>query len=273
MLYGAKNGRVEFPDGKMDYLRFGTGKQTLILLPGLGDGLRSSYGLALPTAILYRMYAKDYTVYMFSRKDRMPLGCSTENMARHVAEAMDILGIEKAHILGVSMGGMIAQHLAADHPEKVEKLVLAVTAARPNPVLTDSLYLWMDQAKAGDHTALMDSNIKRIYSADYYRKNRWMVPILGKLTKPRSYDRFLIMAQACLDHDAWNKLPRITAPTLVLGGGKDETLGSEAAGEIAAVIPGAVLKVYVPWGHGLYEEAPEFNGDVLAFLNNTNTEP
>lgn len=263
---GPKNGRVRFPDGTMDYLRFGRGEKTLIMLPGLGDGLRSSYGLALPMALLYRMYAKKYTVYMFSRKDNMPRGCSTEDMACHVAEAMDILGIGKAHVLGVSMGGMIAQHLAADYPEKVEKLILAVTAARSNPVLTQTVTLWMEQAKAGDHRALMDSNLQRIYSRDYYQKNRWMVPILGMTTRPKSYEKFLVMAQACLDHNAWEKLASIKAPALVLGGGKDEILGADAAGEIAGAIPGARLKIYEPWGHGLYEEAPEFNSDVLAFL-------
>lgn len=266
MLFDAKNIRIPFPDTSMDCLRFGTGKQVLIMLPGLGDGLRSIYGMALPMALMYRMFAKDFTVYMFSRKNRMPSGCTTADMARHVKEAMDILGIEKAHILGVSMGGMLAQHLAADFPEKVEKLILVVTAARPNPVLTDSVTLWMTQAKAGDHTALMDSNLERIYSDTYYRKNKWMVPFLGRFTKPKSYDRFLVMAQACLDHDAYSKLPSITAPTLVMGGGKDETLGSEAAAEIAAEIPGAKLKIYPQWGHGLYEETPEFNSDVLAFL-------
>ena len=266
MLYGAKNGRVVFPDSHMDYLRFGTGEKTLIMLPGLGDGLRSSYGLALPTAILYRMYAKEYTVYMFSRKASMPAGCGTREMALHVKQAMDLLDIGRAHILGVSMGGMIAQHLAADFPEKVEKLVLAVTAARPNPLLTDSVTLWMTQAEAGDHTALMDSNLQRIYSAEYYRKNKWLVPILGITTKPKSYERFLIMAQACLDHDSFGILPSISAPALVLGGGKDETLGADASREIAAAIPGALLKIYEPWGHGLYEEAPEFHTDVLTFL-------
>lgn len=266
MLLDAKNGRVLFPDAAMEYLRFGTGRKILIMLPGLGDGLRSIYGMALPMALLYRMYARDYTVYMFSRKSTMPEGCTTADMARHVVEAMDILGIEKAHLLGVSMGGMISQHLAADYPHRVEKLILVVTAARPNPVLTESVTLWMDQARAGDHKALMDSNLKRIYSAGYYRKNKWMVPFLGAFTKPKSYDRFLVMAQACLEHDAFGKLPSITAPTFVLGGGKDETLGSEASREIAEAIPGAELKIYEPWGHGLYEEAPEFNRDVLEFL-------
>ena len=266
MLYDAKNIRVKFPDSDMDCLRFGTGKEVLIMLPGLGDGLRSSKGMALPMALLYRMYAKDYTVYMFSRKNRMPPDAATRDMARHVKQAMDALGIEKAHVLGVSMGGMIAQHLAAAYPEKVEKLILVVTAARPNAILTESVTEWMQQARDGDHRALMDSNLKRIYSDGYYRRNKWLVPILGKATKPDSYDRFLIMARACLSHDAFDRLPTITAPTMVMGGELDNTLGGEASREIAAAIPGAVLRMFPRWGHSLYEEAPEFHGEVMEFL-------
>lgn len=267
MPYNAKHLRVKLPDSDMDCLLFGTGKKTLIMLPGLGDGLRASYaGLALPMALLYRMYARDYTVCMFSRCSHMAPGCTTEDMARHVVQAMDALHIEKAHLLGVSMGGMIAQHLAANDPQRVEKLVLVVTAARPNPILTDSVTLWMEQARAGNHTALMESNLKRIYSEGYYRKNKWLVPLLGKVTKPKSYDRFLVMAQACLDHDAFCKLPAITAPTLVLGGEQDKTLGGEASRELAGAIGGAKLRMFPQWGHGLYEEAPEFHREVLEFL-------
>ena len=73
-----------------------------------------------------------------------------------------------------------------------------------------------------NHAALMDSNLRRIYSEDYYRKNKWMVPIVGKLTKPKSYDRFFVQSDACLTHNAFESLHQIKAPTLVIGGEKDE---------------------------------------------------
>ena len=57
----------------------------------------------------------------------MPERYSTKKMARDINEAMNVLGIEKADVIGVSLGGMISQHLAADYPEKVENLVLVVT--------------------------------------------------------------------------------------------------------------------------------------------------
>ena len=262
MQFSAKNGRT----GDTDYVRFGSGERVLIMLPGLGDGLRTVKGTALPMAMMYRKLAKDFTIYMFSRKNDLPEGHTTRDMAYDLAEAMEALGIEKASVLGVSMGGMIAQHLAIDHPEKIEKLILVVTAPRPNPLLTESVGEWLAQAKQGDHTALMESNVRRIYSESYYRKNKWLIPIMGVITKPKSYDRFLRQAESCLTHYAWDRLADISATTLVIGGEEDRCLGGEASRKIAAAIPNAVLKMYPGQGHGLYEEAKDFNQTVLEFI-------
>ena len=266
MLFRAMNGMLEVGGSTMEYIRFGTGKRVLIMLPGLGDGLRTMKGTALPMALMYRMFAKDFTVYAFSRKAPLTAGYTTRDMARDQAEAMDLLGIEKADIFGVSMGGMIAQHLAADYPEKVEKLILAVTCPNSNPILVESVNEWIELARKGDHAAFMESNLRRLYSEDYYRKNKWTLPLVGKLTKPRSYERFFIQAEACLHHDAYDRLPEIKAQTLVIGGEKDLALGGDASRDIAEKIPGARLRMYEQWGHGVYEEEKEFNRLVLDFL-------
>ena len=250
----------------MDYIRFGTGSRVLVMLPGLGDGLKTVKGTALPMAWMYRCFSKEFTVYLFSRKEPLTTGYTTREMATDLAEAMAELGIEKAAVLGVSMGGMIAQWLAIDYPNLVEKLILAVTCAESNDILVSSVEEWMAQARQNDHTALMDSNLKKIYSEKYYRANRWMVPILGKVTKPKSYDRFLILAQACLTHNAAAELANIQCPTYVIGGEQDQALGAEASRQMAAVIPDAKLQMYPQWGHGLYEEAGDFNSRVLEFL-------
>ena len=268
MFFNAKNGKI----AGAEYIRFGSGQRNLIILPGLGDGLKTVGGTALPMAVMYRMFVKEFTVYMFSRREDLPAGHSTRDMAKDLAEAMDALGIEKADILGVSMGGMIAQWLAIDYPERVGKLILTVTAARPNGVLEESIHEWMEQARAGEHTALMDSNLKRIYSDKYYRQNKWMIPLLGVLTKPKSYERFLILADACLNHDAHGELAKIKAPTFVIGGGQDQAIGPDAAGELAEKIPNAKLKIYPQWGHGLYEEAKDFQQVALRFLRETASE-
>ena len=256
------NGKI----GTTDYIRFGTGNRNLIILPGLGDGLQTVRGTALPMAWMYRIFARDFTVYMFSRKAQLPQGHSTRDMARDLKDAMDALGIYQADILGVSMGGMIAQWLAIDYPEMVNRLILTVTTSRPNPILTASIEEWITQAHKNDHRSLMDSNMRKIYSESYCRQNGWMIPLLGVLTKPKSYERFLIQAEACLTHDAFSRLSGIHSPTLIIGGEKDLALGAEASRELALQIHNAQLKMYPQWGHGLYEEAKDFNQLVLDFL-------
>ena len=266
MLWNAQNGRIKFGDTDMDCIRFGSGEKVLVMLPGLGDGLRTMKGTAVPFAAMYRMFAKEFIVYSFSRKNKIPQGYTTRAMARDVMMAMKALGIRKAHIFGVSMGGMIAQHFAADYPEMVDKLVLTVTCARPTPKLISTVMTWMAQAEKGDHRALMESNLRLIYTDAYYRRSKWMIPILGATTKPKSYERFLRQAESCLTHYAYDRLGQIRAKTLVIGGEEDNCLGGEASREIAGKIPGARLKMYPGQGHGLYEEAKDFNRVVLDFL-------
>ena len=187
-----KNGILHLTDATMHYIRFGQGAKNLVMLPGLGDGLTTVKGTALPMSLMYRLFAKDYTVYMFSRRNDLPPLSTTRDMARDLKTALDTLGITRCDLFGVSMGGMIAQHFAADYPDTVDKLVLCVTCAKPNDTLVESVNEWIDLARQGKHAAFMDSNLRRMYSDAYYRKNRWMTPILGLLTKPKSYERFFI---------------------------------------------------------------------------------
>lgn len=266
MFYNAKNKRIKLDNAYMDYIRFGTGEKTLIILPGLGDGLRSVQGTAIPMALMYRKFAKKFTVYAFSRKEPLASGCTTEDMANDLNAAMDILGIHKAHVLGVSMGGMIAQHLAIGYPDAVEKLVLAVTCPKSDAALMQSVSEWIGLAKQGSHISLMDSNVKHIYSDKYYRRNKWLIPIAGLISKPKSYERFLIQANACLTHDNYENLHRIACPTLIIGGEQDKVLSPDGSRMLAENIEDSLLYMYPDYGHGLYEEATDFIDIVLNFL-------
>ena len=109
-MLSARDAVVKTEKGQMDYVQFGKGKKSLIMLPGLGDGLRTVRGTALPMSFLYRSFVKDYTVYMFSRSNNLAEDVTTCDMAEDLAAAMDILSIAKADVVGVSMGGMISQH-------------------------------------------------------------------------------------------------------------------------------------------------------------------
>ena len=266
MLYKAKNKSVRVGNTYMNYAEFGNGNKKLIMIPGLGDGLRTDDKLALFYALLYGKFAKDYTVYVFSQKTKMPERYSTRKMARDMKEAMDIIGIETADVIGVSLGGMIAQHLAADYPEMVEKLVLVVTASKKNQYTQGCISGWIEMAKRGDYQKLMLDNLKKMYTKEYIEKNRWLLNVAGKIGKPASYERFITMAYACLCHDAYEKLDKIQAKTLVIGGVKDRTLGGKASLELAEKIPNAELKMYEEYGHALYDEAKDFKKIVLEFL-------
>lgn len=253
-------------DTTMDYVTFGTGSKNLILIPGLGDGLSTVKGKALGFLLLYQICATEYKVYAFSRKNKLAPGYSTKDMAYDLKRAMDMLGIEKADIVGVSQGGMIAQHFAINYPEMLEKLVLVVTAPRPSECIKTVIPRWMALAKERNYHELMRDNVRMMYTKDFIRKSKWLMPIVERVGEPDSYDRFLIMAEACITHDCYDELPLIKAPTLVVGGELDETVGVQGSKDIAERISGCQLFIYPEYGHGLYEEAKDFNRKVLEFL-------
>ena len=266
MLWNAKNGRVTLREGVMHYVSFGSGEKKLIILPGLSDGLATVEGKALVLAGPYGPFLRDFTVYMFSRKEPLNDGCSIRDMAKDQAEALAALGLKRVSVLGVSEGGMIAQCLAMDCPELVEKLVLAVTAPRANDTVRSCVPGWIDMARRGDHKALMIDTAEKSYSPERLKKYRKLYPLLGRVGKPKSYDRFLANANAILAFDAPGELSRIACPTLILGGEEDRIVGPETARELAAAIPNSQLYVYPGLGHAVYEEAKDFNRRVFDFI-------
>ncbi len=261
----AKNGYLDLPAGTQDYIRFGSGSKTLIMIPGVGDGLKTVKGMALPFAFLYRSLAKDFTVYVFSRRRNLSPDTTTRDMAEDLYRAMDALKLSSASVVGVSQGGMIAQWLAIDHPDWVEKLVLTVTLSRPNAVVRDVISRWIRMADRGDYKGIMLDTAERSYSEKRLRQSRLEYQLLGSIGKPKSFDRFRIQAASCLTHDAYDRLDRITCPTLVIGGKADQIVTGEASVEIAERIPDCRLFLYDGLGHGLYEEAPDFLQRVSAF--------
>lgn len=267
MFYHAKNGNVKINNTDMDYISFGNGKKTLVMIPGLGDGLKTAKGMAIPFAILYRSFAKDYTVYVFSRKNQLEEGYSTRDMARDVHKVMKQLGIYGADIVGVSQGGMIAQYLAIDFPEVVNKLVLVVTLARQNEVIQGVIPKWIKMAQENDYKGIMIDTAEKSYTEQRLKQYRPFYSILGSVGKPKDFTRFLIMAKACIEHDAYDELDKIKAPTFIIGGDCDKIVSGKASEEIAARVKGARLKMYHGFGHGVYEEAKDFNQVVLEYLD------
>ena len=265
-MYNTKNGSVKIGGTSMDFVCGGSGEKKLIILPGLSEGLTTVKGKAIFLLYPYRKYFDRFKVYMFSRKMDMPKGYSIQEMAADQAAAMPAVGIDKACVLGVSQGGMIAQYLAIDHPERVEKLVIAVSAPRVNEIIREYVSGNIDKAQAGDHKTLMLDTMERSYSQDYLRKYRWLYPVFGHIGKPKRYDRFLVNANAILRFDVYDKLDRIVCPTLIIAGEDDKIVGVQASKEMHERIPGSELFVYPSLGHAAFDEAKDFNERVFGFL-------
>ena len=265
MTLNAENGRLVLSGGSMDYARFGSGEQDLVILPGLGDAFRTVKGLALPLALGYRHLAEEFTVWLFSRPEPLSNPCSTREMARDLGLALDALGLERICLLGVSQGGMIAQWVAIDQPKRVDRLVLAASAAGGNPTLQKNLLHWIALARGGDYKGILTDTARLSYSAKAVKKQTLAAAATALLTRPQSFERFLIQAAACLRHDAREDLPRIFCPTLVLGGTEDGVVPAEASRELAREIVGAELYLYEGLSHAFYEEARDFQERVAAF--------
>lgn len=262
-----KNGCVKIENTDMYYAAFGNGERHLIVLPGLSDGLATVKGKALLLMPAYKSFLKEFTIYMFSRKNVMPEGYSIEQMADDQVKAMNILGIDKACVLGVSQGGMISQYIAIKYPEVVDKLVLAVTAPNANDILAEGVTAWIDMAQKFDHVSLMVDTAERMYSEKYLAKNRKMFPLLAKFTKPQSYERFYRNAYAILEFDARERLNEIGCSTLIIAGDDDKTVGNEAAYELKKGIKNSELFIYEGLGHGAFEEAKDFYDRVYEFCS------
>lgn len=255
--------RLEIGASVLDCVRFGSGDKTLVMLPGLS--VKGVGEAALPLAWMYRAFSKDYTVYIFDRRTQVPEGCTIRDLAEDAAAGMEQLGLSQADVLGVSQGGMIAQELAIRHSSLIHKLVLAVTASRPNEVMEQALGRWVELARQGDWPAFTADMMERMYSAPYVEKYRWLFPLLSKMSKPKDSGRFIALAQACLTCSSYPELHRIVCPTLVLGGKQDRVLTGHASQEIAESL-GCEIYLYEGLGHAAYDEAPDFSQRVLDFF-------
>ena len=266
MFYNARNGSIAIGDTDMDYISFGRGDKNLIMIPGLGDGLKTVKGTAAPLAVKYKIFANAYRVYVLSRKNKLEEGYSTRDMAADYKVAAKELGIEQADVLGISQGGMIAQYYAIDSPELVRKLVLAVTVSRQNETLQSIIGSWLEMAKSNDYKSIFVDITEKAYTEKHLRKFRPLYSFVGSLGKPKDFSRFIIQSNASLEHDAYDELAKIKCPTLVIGVENDITIGANTSEELAEKIENSRLFTYKGYGHAVYEEAKDFNQRVFEFL-------
>lgn len=265
-MYSAKNATLSINGKTVDYVTFGTGNQPLVIIPGLGDGLQTVKGMAMPFSITYRILADRYKIYVFSRINELRQGYTTRDMAADVAEAMEVLTITSAYVMGISQGGMIAQWLAADFPERVQKLILAVTTAKPSQLARERIEHWQKLSQSGNFKHLMLDIAQHSYTQKSYQKWRLLYNVMGIFGRIKDKQRIDIQSVSCLKHDSLDFLEKINCPTLIIGAEKDDVLGVDDSLGLHQHIKDTQLTILPECGHALYEQNKDFQKRVLVFL-------
>jgi 3-oxoadipate enol-lactonase len=259
---------TEAPGFRMYYETHGAGIP-LLLINGLGSD-STEWLFQLPE------FAEHFLVIVFDNRgaggsDTPPGPYTTPQMADDAAALLSHLGAGRAHVLGVSLGGMIAQEVALRHPDRVGKLVLACTSpggegsVRPAPEVLKSFVL--------SPGADMQEEIRRVvpflYSEGYRRDHSEEIEefVRRRLARPVSAQSNAWQLAAAVGHAAWDRLSTIGAPTLVIAGDGDKVVPTVNSRRIAQRIPGAKLVILPGAPHRLFaENAEAFNREVVTFL-------
>ena len=258
---------------------------------GSGDPLLLVMGLAADSAAwLFQVpdFARHYRTIVFDnrgvgRSAKPPGPYTIHEMADDTAGLLDVLGIARAHVVGVSMGGMIAQELALRHPDRVRGLVLACTYPEPDAEVERQRQFSMAQFGATvaadgemriDLTALdpmlfFQHLLPRVFNQAFIDQElpKLMQLFSGALQYGFSMEAILGQVAAVMGHRATDRLHQIKARTLVITGDADLLIPPANSRVLAEHIPNARL-VTIPGGsHGFNFETPErFNREVLDFL-------
>jgi pimeloyl-ACP methyl ester carboxylesterase len=259
---------TDAPGFRMYYETHGTGFP-LLLINGLGsDHLEWLYQVPA--------FAPHFTVVVFDNRgtgksDVPPGPYTTSQMADDAAVLMNTLGIARAHVLGVSLGGMIAQEVALRHPDRVEGLVLGCTSpggtlsVRPTPEAMAAFV----SAGGGNPESDLRRMIPFLYTDACMKERPQEIDdfIRRRLGNPTSPAGYAAQLAAAVSHDASGRLEGVRARTLVITGDADRLVRHENSLRIAERIPGATLVVVPGAPHRLFaENADTFNRNVLSFL-------
>ena len=268
----AQSGTVQANGQDLYYELHGEGPP-LVLLMGIG------YDSSLWTLAQVPVLSTQFQVILVDNRDagrsskaRHPY--TIADMADDLAGLLDALGIQRSHLLGLSMGGMIALEFALRHGDRLDRLVLAGTGAAPARSAVDPIQIW-SWVKANDATGEVfgGQQFVSLFSTAFLRNHeavRDTAELLASNPYPMSPEAYGRQADAYRQFDALDRLAAITAPTLVVVGEQDLLTPPWIAREVAEAIPGARFEVIRGDGssHLVPIECPdEFNRLVLDFLS------
>ncbi len=236
----------------------------LVLINGLGFG---RWGFFKQVSALSRHFA---TITFDAKSERDPEGV-IGGLAGDVADLLEHLGVNKAHVLGTSLGGFVAQELALSRPDRVARLVLVCTGQGGRGSERMSLGA---MGKVFGFGALSPKQAARrglegATSERYRAENpqEFERIVAKRLADSPSLVSYYAQAKAGSRFDASGEVGRITSPTLVIHGAEDRYVPPANASALAKAIPNAKLRVLEGAGHLVFiERAAEVNREVVAFL-------
>jgi 3-oxoadipate enol-lactonase len=242
----------------------------LVLVMGMAGSCRGWLALQVPE------FAPQHRTVIFENRgvgdSQDPGGpFSTADLADDLAGLLDALGIERAHVLGVSLGGMAAQEFALRHPGRLERLVLTGTYARPDAKRRLLLEKWREMARSGTSPEVFVLERLLWTLQDETLEQKDLIEAMSESFPgsglPISPDLFVRQCDACLRHDSVDRLRQIPHRTLVICGRQDQLTPPKLHRELADEIPNARL-VTLSYGAHLImaESAQRFNETVLQFL-------
>jgi 3-oxoadipate enol-lactonase len=260
--------KVTVGDYDLHYVETGDGPPLVLI-----HGLAGDHSAWLPQldawSDRYRVIAFDNRGAGRSTQVDEPI--ATEDMARDTLGLMDALGVESACVVGRSMGGAIAQHIALLAPERVRALVMCASFAKLDPVgyrvLTSmrEVLEWRDSW--ADHAR---HSLPNFISPDYYNRNPEVVERLealigGETRLPACYVR---QNHACLEHDTLERLGELECPVLITAGGRDPICSLTATGWMSERLPQAETVIFEDSSHFfLVEEQERFMSVVGGWLD------
>lgn len=254
---------------RIHYQRFGRPDgEPVVLIQGLGADSGSWLLQRFPFGKTYRCIAPDNRGA--GRSDVPPGPYDLEVMAADVIAVMDAEGIGAAHIVGVSMGGILAQILAVRHPERVRSLVLSCTGCHHHTWRRQLLAEWAEAARTVGMSAFLGDGLRWIVGSRSLRRFWPAMRLFGPIAFDISAEAFVAQIDAILamDDGLRHELTTIDVPTLVIVGSQDVLTPLADSEELAAHIPGARLAVVRGGAHGfMVEKASAYNSTILEFLD------
>ena len=260
--------RAKVQDIELYYEIHGEG-YPIVLIRGLGSNADHWYRQVPVLSSTYKVITFDNRG--IGRSDTPDGPYTIPMMADDVIGLMDAIGIPSAHILGISMGGMIAQEIALMYPQRVNGLVLACTHCGGDHAVSASeeiIGIFAEFIFTGSQEAAQKA-VKCLFAEHTMKQAPEVIQqyqeVSGKF--PPATEVLVRQLEAVRDHNTWEDLPNIKAPTFVLTGNEDVLVPPENSSILAGRIPGAKLQVIERSGHQfLVEQAGAFNGAVLEFL-------